>query len=68
VFDLIDQSTGQWDGEVPWAIFVQENVDDILQIPVRQGMEDMVACHFDKKGVFSVKSAYMLGIDLHDHQ
>jgi hypothetical protein len=68
VFDLIDQSTAQWDGEVPRAIFVQEDVEDILQIPVRQGMEDTVAWHFDKKGVFSVKSAYMLGIDLHDHQ
>jgi hypothetical protein len=68
VFDLIDQSTGQWDEEVLRAIFVQEDVDDILQIPVRHGMEDTVAWHFDKKGVFSVKSAYRLGIDLRDHQ
>jgi hypothetical protein len=30
----------------------------ILCIPVEQGMEDLLAWHYGKNGVFSVKSAY----------
>ena len=30
----------------------------ILRIPVKQDMEDLLAWHYDKKGIFSVKSAY----------
>lgn len=30
----------------------------ILRIPVKNSMEDLLAWHYDKKGLFSVKSAY----------
>jgi hypothetical protein len=33
-------------------------VQHILAIPLHTGREDVIAWHFDKKGVFSVKSAY----------
>ena len=30
----------------------------ILRVPVKQDMEDLLAWHYDKEGIFSVKSAY----------
>jgi hypothetical protein len=68
VCDLIDPTTGQWDEETIKNIFGQQDIRDILSIPLRQGMEDTIAWHFDKKGVFSVRSCYQLGIQLRDHQ
>jgi hypothetical protein len=68
VCDLIDPTTGQWDEETIKNIFGQQDIRDILSIPLRQGMEDTIAWHFDKKGVFSVRSCYQLGIHLRDHQ
>jgi hypothetical protein len=47
-------------------VFVQEDADEILSIPIREHMEDSVAWHFDDKGVFSIKSAYRLGVSLRD--
>jgi hypothetical protein len=64
VSDLIDPTTNQWDVEVLQGLFCPEDMNDILKIPVRGGMEDTVAWHPDKKGVFSVKSAYHLGMFL----
>jgi hypothetical protein len=39
-------------------IFGEEDERIILAIPVHGGMSNLVAWHFDKKGMFSVKSAY----------
>jgi hypothetical protein len=64
VSDLIDPTTNQWDVEVLRGLFCPEDMNDILKIPVRGGMEDTVAWHPDRKGVFSVKSAYHLGMFL----
>jgi hypothetical protein len=52
VSDLIDHGTTQWDEDVLRAIFLEEDVEEILKIPLRQGMEDSVAWSLDKKGVF----------------
>jgi ribonuclease HI len=68
VSDLIDHGTTQWDEDVLRAIFLEEDVEEILKIPLRQGMEDSVAWSLDKKGVFSVKSAYRLGVDLRERR
>lgn len=38
--------------------FWEEDARVILSFPVHGGMENKLAWHFDKKGVFSVKSAY----------
>lgn len=58
VFELIDPVTGTWDSQLIWDIFWEEDVANILAIPIRLACEDMVAWHLDSKGVFSVKSAY----------
>jgi hypothetical protein len=39
----------------------------MLSIPIRHGMTDRVAWHFDK-GMFSMKSRYQLGVRLHDNK
>lgn len=58
VSDLIDPLTGTWDKELINDIFWEEDVKHIMAIPIRQGMEDIIAWHYDKKGIFTVKSAY----------
>ncbi|CAN6374879.1 unnamed protein product [Urochloa humidicola] len=58
VSELIDPSTGSWDVELVTQTFWPEDVHDILTIPVHVDLEDIVAWHYDKKGQFSVKSAY----------
>jgi hypothetical protein len=64
VADLINPTTNQWDIEVLQGLFCEEDITTILSIPIRGGMEDCVAWHPDKRGVFSVKSAYHLGMYL----
>ena len=39
-------------------IFWEEDVKEIMLIPLREGHDDYVAWHFDSKGIFSVRSAY----------
>lgn len=58
VSDLIDPVTGDWDHDLIKDIFWEQDVQDILAIPVHIGQEDIIAWHFDKKGMFLVKSAY----------
>ena len=58
VSKLIDPVSGDWDRALIQSVFLEEDVARILCIPVKQGMEDLLAWHYDKKGVFSVKSAY----------
>ena len=58
VSELIDPATGAWDAELVHDIFWEEDARVILSTPVHSGMENRVAWHFDKKGVFAVKSAH----------
>ena len=58
VSELIDPVSGDWDRALIRSVFWEEDVARILCIPIKQGMEDLLAWHYDKKGVFSVKSAY----------
>jgi len=58
VSELIDPYTGTWDTELVKDLFWEEDVPNILSIPVHVDREHMVAWHFDRKGMFSVKSAY----------
>ena len=41
-------------------IFWEEHAINILEILLRPGHEDVIAWHFDPKGVFLVKSAYYI--------
>jgi len=58
VSELIDPATGDWDRHMVQAVFWEEDWKRILSIPIKHGMEDLLAWHFDSKGNFSVKSAY----------
>uniref|UniRef100_A0A0A9CHE7 Reverse transcriptase zinc-binding domain-containing protein n=1 Tax=Arundo donax TaxID=35708 RepID=A0A0A9CHE7_ARUDO len=58
VSELIDPTTGEWDSNLIREVFWEEDVQNILAIPVRYDMEDSIAWHNDIKGTFSVKSAY----------
>lgn len=58
VAELIDPTTGSWDVQMVRDIFWEEDARIILALPVHGGMSNLAAWHFDKKGVFSVKSAY----------
>jgi len=58
VSELISPVTGTWDVDLIWGNFWDEDAHHILSIPLRSGYEDMVAWHYDPKGIFSAKSAY----------
>jgi hypothetical protein len=58
VSDLIHPYTGTWDTQLVKELFWEEDVVNILAIPVHIDRDDCVAWHFDQKGTFSVKSAY----------
>jgi len=47
--------------------FWDEDASIILALPISQDIDDSPAWHPDPKGVFSVKSAYALGIRIRDH-
>lgn len=63
VSELINPVTGQWDMDLLQQSFCQEDIELISSIPLREGMEDSLAWHFDPKGNFSVKSAYKLHVE-----
>lgn len=59
VSELIDPHTGLWDEQlINKDLFWEEDVANILVMPVQCDRDDFVAWHFDPKGMFSVKSAY----------
>jgi len=68
VDELISPITGQWDEELVRDIFCEVDARQILQIPLRQGVDDFIAWHFDSKGNHSVKSAYKLHVELHKQE
>lgn len=56
--ELINPITGSWDEELVKDTFWEEDASIILALPIFEGRENRLACHFDKRGLFSVKSAY----------
>jgi hypothetical protein len=48
--------------------FHLEDAKSILSISTGENIEDRLAWHFDPKGMFSVKSAYKLGVLLRDRK
>lgn len=58
VAELMDPYTGSWDEQMVRDTFWEEDAQLILAIPIHAGMQNRPAWHFDKKGIFSVKSAY----------
>ena len=60
VAEIIDPITGCWDENLVNDIFWPVDVQQILAIPLRDGMEDCYAWFYESKGIFTVKSAYKL--------
>jgi hypothetical protein len=59
VNELIDPVQHQWRTEKIQEIFLAPDARAILQIPLRRsGGEDWLAWHYEKNGVYSVRSAY----------
>ena len=60
---FLNPHTGAWDEELVRATLWQENAEVILSIPVHEGMEDTIAWHYNKNGIFSARSAYKVQIE-----
>jgi ribonuclease HI len=58
VEELINPITGSWDEKLVKETFWEEDATIILAIPIFEGRENNLAWHYDKKGLFSVRSAY----------
>ena len=62
VNELINPLTGVWDEDLVKATFWPDDANHILKIPLREGVDDFRAWHYDKKGNHSVQSAYKLQV------
>lgn len=59
VSELLDVENRTWDEQLISELFWPIDVQRILNIPLSIGMmEDFVSWHYNKNGIFSVKSAY----------
>jgi hypothetical protein len=58
VEELIDPATGGWDVQLLHEIFCPTDVRMITAIPLSPWMEDSIAWHGNRNGMFSVRSAY----------
>jgi hypothetical protein len=67
VQDLIDPVTNTWDVQLPNQTLEKEDVQAILQVPVFDQFQDFPAWYYDKKGMFTVKSAYKVARDWEAH-
>jgi hypothetical protein len=56
--ELLNPVSDTWDEELVRDVFWKEDVSFILATPTNPGHDDALAWHFDRKGLFSVKSAY----------
>ncbi|KAM3255382.1 hypothetical protein ACQJBY_048596 [Aegilops geniculata] len=63
VADLINPITNQWDIQLVNQTFWAEDASLILRIPIQEDTCDFIAWHYDKRGAFSVKSAYKVAVD-----
>ena len=64
VSELIDPATNQWDHQLMTQTFTPADAATVMAIPICDQYEDFVAWHFDKKGLFSVRSAYWVYTEL----
>jgi hypothetical protein len=63
VSQLIDPATRSWDEAIIRKYFYHHDAEAILQIKIpARPADDFVAWHFESNGVFTVKSAYRLGM------
>ena len=61
VSDLIDPHTGAWDEPLIRSIFNPVDARRIMQIPINHNaFDDFISWNPDRRGIFSVRSAYRL--------
>jgi hypothetical protein len=67
VSEFLDFSTARWNEEKLRHHMLPMNVDEILQIPIclRQHA-DFWSWHYDRRGVFTVRSAYKMLVSTED--
>jgi hypothetical protein len=58
VSDLIDPVSGMWDETLVKGTFWDLDAQEILKLRVNHELEDNLAWHFDKRGIFSVKAVH----------
>jgi hypothetical protein len=68
VSELIDPVNNIWDEQLVRQTFSQFDAEVILRIPICEQHDDFIAWHFDSKGLFTVKSAYRVHLDILQRQ
>ncbi|KAK9665401.1 hypothetical protein RND81_14G109800 [Saponaria officinalis] len=64
--ELIDADRREWDVTALQQTFYEEDVNDILGIPISNRLpEDIQTWCFDKRGMYTVRSGYWLGMSGH---
>jgi len=58
VSELINPVTDDWDQQLVRDIFWEEDQKIILALPLNENWPNLLAWHYDSKGIFSVKGAY----------
>jgi hypothetical protein len=58
VDELIDPVSEQWDEDLVKYSFFEEDAKVILSIPIHPELDDVVAWHYDPKGIFTVRLAH----------
>lgn len=59
VEDIIDQERKMWNKQMIDDLFTETEAELILKIPLSlHSHDDRLIWHYDKKGIFNVKSAY----------
>lgn len=57
-----------WNTELIYQLFYRFDADEICSIKLpRSGGSDVLAWHYEKSGVFSVRSAYRLAVSIQNH-
>lgn len=56
--NIVQNNEDAWDAELINDTFWDNDAVTILSLPIFEGRDNLLAWHFDKKGLFSVKSAY----------
>jgi hypothetical protein len=64
VKDIIDHDKKEWKEDVVKKIFMPHDAEEVLKIRIPNlEQEDFVSWHFEKNGIFSVRSAYKLALN-----
>lgn len=65
---LLDENNC-WKKDIVFKTFDLQDAEDILNIPIGdKNSRDEIIWHPDKKGLFSIKSAYHLAIEINSHK